>query len=230
MKSIYWITTNDKHEDWFVVGLDQYVAKLFFIENEGYDMDCISSEEICIAEFEDEESIRNEAYFPSHEMLIKNGFEIICENEPRVFWKNGKKYCQGNIVHSIIAQISDKQSGVYIVAIQESNLYKIGVTKDLKKRLSQLQTSNPYEFYLINFFITNRSKELEKLLHEKFKKYNYKREWFKLEEKEISEVCQIACEFIGKQYRTSFFDNLVQLNEPNGQIYNQHCNDNDLPF
>lgn len=230
MKNIYWISTNDRHEDCFVVGLDSYVAELFFAENEGYDMDCISSKEICIAEFEDEEDIKSEAYFPSHEMLTKNGFEIICENEPRVFWKNGVKYCQGNILHSIIVQISEKQPGVYILAVQESNLYKIGITKDLKKRLSQLQTSNPYEFYLINFFITTRNKELENLLHKAFKKNKYKREWFKLEEKEISEVCKLAYEFIGKPYRTSYIDNLEQFNKHDDQTYNQHCNDNDLPF
>jgi hypothetical protein len=197
-KHIYWIESFENHENWFVVGADQYVSEKFFCNIEGYDLDLVSSEAICLADFEDEDESHKEAYFPSHEMLIKNGFELITEDVPRIFWRAGRKFCEGNIIHQIIVQKSNKKAGVYIIEVRDSQLFKIGITKDINKRLSQLQTSNPYEFYLFDFFITNQNRELEKLLHEKFRLNRYKREWFKLNQNEVKEACKFANNFIGR--------------------------------
>lgn len=196
-KSIFWIESYENHEDWFVVGVDQFIAETFFCDNNGYDLDLVSSEEICLVEYENEEDILEEAYFPSHELLVKNGFEIITDDEPRIFWKSGRKFCQGNIIQNILMLRGSKKFGVYIIEVRDTGLYKIGVTKDIKKRISQLQTSNPYEFYLIDFFVTPKSWELERILHNKYKLNRYKREWFKLNNDEITEACKFAKKFIG---------------------------------
>lgn len=220
-KHFYWISTNDGHEDWFVIGLDQYVAESFFANDQGYDLEDLSSDEICIVEFEDIDNKKEEAYYPSHEMLSKNGFECISEHEPRIFWREGKKYCQGNIVQSILIEKGQKSPGVYIIEVRDSNLYKIGVTKDIQKRLYQLQTANPFEFYLIEFFPTPKNRELESLLHRKYKLKRYKREWFKLKDEEVLEACYLARDFIGKPY----------LKISTIQIKNsQQVIDKDLPF
>lgn len=227
-KHIYWIESFENQEDWFVVGVDQFVAEKFFCEHQGYDLDLVSSEDICIAEFEDEEDINEEAYFPSHEMLLKNGFEIISEGEPRIFWRAGRKFCQGNIIQSILVLEGDKQSGVYILEVRDSGLFKIGVTKDIEKRLSQLQTSNPYEFYLRDFFITPKNRELENLLHKKFRLNRYKREWFKLNHDEVIEACRFASNFIGKPYIMATRSDL-EKNVKESTSYKQNDN-SDLPF
>lgn len=65
---------------------------------------------------------------------------------------------------------------LYFILEAQSNSIKIGVSKDVEKRLSQLQTSNAFPLLLIGR-MQNRI-DLEKNLHEKFKKYRLKGEWF----------------------------------------------------
>ena len=51
--------------------------------------------------------------------------------------------------------------------ITDSNYIKIGYTKnDVKKRLKQLQTSNPNKLFLLGYI--EGDKEIEKKLHKKF--------------------------------------------------------------
>jgi predicted GIY-YIG superfamily endonuclease len=231
-KTIYWISTSDKHEDWFVVAVDQYVAEVFFAEQEGYPLDYISSEEICVADYEDKEDEKQEAYFPTHSVLVKNGFEIISEDEPTIYWKAGKKYCQGNIIQSVIIEKVNQNNGVYIIAVRDTDLYKIGVTKDIEKRLSQLQTSNPYEFYLLGFYVTDRHRELESLLHKKFRLSRYKREWFKLTPESVKEARHFASEFIGKPIiNVDSWDSGVNFFGHDKPLQRDKQDDtNDLPF
>ena len=65
---------------------------------------------------------------------------------------------------------------LYFILDTQSNSIKIGVSKDVKRRLSQLQTSNASPLLLVGR-MQNRI-GLEKNLHEKFKKYRLKGEWF----------------------------------------------------
>jgi predicted GIY-YIG superfamily endonuclease len=224
-KHIYWVESCENHEDWFVVGADQFVAEKYFCDFQGYHLDHVSSEEICVAVFEDDEDIKQEAYFPSHEMLLKHGFEVIADDEPRIFWKAGRKFCQGNIIQRIHVEIGNKQSGVYILEVRDSSLFKIGVTKDIEKRLSQLQTSNPYEFYLWGFYVTAKHRELENLLHKKFHLKRYKREWFKLSHDELTQACSFAADFIGKPYIRVTQSDIDKMEKETIQNHNSH-----LPF
>lgn len=228
-KNLYWVKSFDHHENWFVVSRDQYLAETFFADNHGYELDLVSSELICSAEFEDEQDWNSEAYYPSHEMLLRNDFEIISDDEPRIFWKRGKKFCEGNIIQSVLSEIGAKKSGVYIIEVRSSGLYKIGITKDIHKRLNQLQTSNPYEFYLEEFFITDRNRELENLLHKKYAFNRYKREWFKLNFNELTELRHFARNFIGKPYITFSLEDTISINEEY-KAYPKYSTDNDLPF
>lgn len=222
-KTLFWLSTIDGDEDWFVVGADAYVAELHFINSEGYEFEHVSHKEICKVDFEDEECKNLETYFPSHEMLIKNGFQIISAEEPRILWKDGVKYCQGDIVKNIIIQRGKNLQGVYIISIRESGLYKIGQTKNIEKRLKQLQTGNPFEFLLIKFFETSKFKELDSALHKKFKKNKYKNEWYKLNDTELRDACYFSRKFIGRPYKSE------DLNK-SSKTGNRDLDNNDLPF
>jgi hypothetical protein len=79
----------------------------------------------------------------------------------------------------------------------------------------------------MGFFITEKSRELESLLHRKFHLNRYKREWFKLTPENVREARHFASEFIGKPYiyvapednRESFDqDTPLQLNEQDGNL------------
>ena len=226
--TIYWLTTPDKHEDWFVVAVDQYVAERYFSEMEGYSISHVYAKEVCPLEIEEPEYKNEEAYFPSHTTLINNGFEAISEDEPMVYWKNGHKYCQGNILQRILINEGRVQEGVYIVAVQNTGLYKIGKTKDIENRLSQLQTGNPFEFYLYEFFVTIKSRELETELHRKYKRNRYKGEWYKMSEEDLSLACAFARSFIGKPYMA-----LDSFTIPGSDVLKNNSatnNSDDLPF
>ena len=70
----------------------------------------------------------------------------------------------------------------------ESN-YKIGISKNVSKRLESLQTSSPEKLELLFKHPTTESREIEKSLHNLFKYYRIREngEWFKFDDKKISE-------------------------------------------
>lgn len=56
--------------------------------------------------------------------------------------------------------------------------YKIGKAKDYNKRLKQLQTGSPYDYYVVAFFETTKPFELESAAHRKYKKRRTRGEWY----------------------------------------------------
>lgn len=228
-KNFYWIKTYDNHENWFVVANDEYLAESFFAEMEGYDMELIEAIEICKVIFEDSE---DDEFFPSIEMLIKNGFEIIKPENPMIVWKDGKKYCQGDIIHSMLTERNKNKLGLYIIHTNDSNLYKIGITKNITKRIKQFETGNPFEFTLYDFFETENCRELESLIHKRLEKNKYRKEWFKLNLEELTEVCNFARNFTGlpnylNETICPISNNISSQEEINRNKIN---NGNELPF
>ena len=70
----------------------------------------------------------------------------------------------------------------------ESN-YKIGISKNVSKRLESLQTSSPEKLELLFKHRTTEADKLEKSLHKFFKYYRIREngEWFQFEDTKISE-------------------------------------------
>jgi len=69
---------------------------------------------------------------------------------------------------------------VYFIADTTNDIVKIGQSKDVKKRLKQLQTSNGNVLVLLGYMDGN--KEKEKYLHQLFSEHKLQGEWFKLNE------------------------------------------------
>lgn len=228
-KNFYWLKTYDNHENWFVVANDEYLAEKFFVEMEGYEMDHVEATEVSKVIFEDNE---DDEYFPSNEMLIKNGFEIIKEEKPMIVWKDGKKYCQGDIINSIVTEKSKNKFGLYIIHTNDSNLYKIGITKNINQRIKQFETGNPFEFTLYDFFVTENCRELENLIHKRLEKNKYRKEWFKLSNEELTDVCNFARNFIGlPNYLNKIICPFSKVLTEKEQLEKNKINhENDLPF
>ncbi|CAN5370352.1 hypothetical protein BH11BAC3_BH11BAC3_45280 [soil metagenome] len=227
-KLFYWIESPGHFEDWFVVAPDQYLAEKFFADKEGFDLQDLNSTQVCETIFEEN---LEESYFPSFEILKKNGFEFISEVEPMVVWKSGRKYCQGDIVQEIVIQPNVLKKGMYIINVRNSDLFKIGITKNIVQRMKQFETANPYEFYLHEFFPTENCRRLESELHKLCKGKKYKNEWFKLTEDEIREISNYARKFIGlPPYidQANFLLNNIDLGNIN--IDNTLTDDEILPF
>lgn len=74
--------------------------------------------------------------------------------------------------------------GVYFISDQHGHV-KIGKAQDPYKRLKQLQTGNPYELLLIEYFPFYNGLLLEYALHDLFSKFQIRDEWFEQEPVEM---------------------------------------------
>ncbi len=68
---------------------------------------------------------------------------------------------------------------IYFIA-QNNNTIKIGYSKNIKKRINSLKTASPYPLLLLGYIEGNM--DMEKFLHEKFKRFHLEREWFSVSE------------------------------------------------
>ncbi len=83
----------------------------------------------------------------------------------------------------------DKQTAkppcyVYFILNYDSKAVKIGIAKNVGRRMASLQTSSPSELKLIGKIRAKsvaKARELEKSLHQTFDKYLIRGEWFKAE-------------------------------------------------
>jgi len=74
----------------------------------------------------------------------------------------------------------------FVYIIKANDIYKIGVTQNIKRRVHQLQnTSMAYTLEIILTIETTRAYQLEKELHVKFKNKNINKEWFSLNDKDL---------------------------------------------
>jgi|GEM_PF-2073692 len=77
----------------------------------------------------------------------------------------------------------------------EEGPVKIGRARNIKQRISQLQTSLPYDLKLIGYIGTSNYIKLEKEIHKIHKNKNIKREWFDLK---LTEAENIIKEYNGE--------------------------------
>ena len=74
----------------------------------------------------------------------------------------------------------------YVYLITDGKYYKIGCSLNPFRRLKQLQTANP-NCRLLGY----TKKYTEQQLHNKYKKYKFKKEWFKLPYDEVKTLLDV---------------------------------------
>ena len=90
-------------------------------------------------------------------------------------------------------------SFVYLVA-SGKDIVKVGKADDVRKRISTLQTSSPFEmqvFHTIEVSSDNVG-ALEKLIHKRLKRYHLRGEWFRVERATAIHIAQRAANQFGK--------------------------------
>lgn len=200
---LFWLTSIIKTEDWFVVAETKRKAERFFEDAEGFGKYEGKAKNICnisndlISKYE----IEKEEY-PRHELIKDLGGIFHSEDVPRIVNFNGNLYIEGHLTYiSAFEQIGEKP-GVYIVRFQNTETYKIGITKKLKKRISQLSTGSPHNIMIEYFIATEHYKSLEKHFHKIFKNHRVKGEWFRFNKEEFYEL---ECHLSVLQKSDSFF-------------------------
>ena len=189
---IYWVTTSDHCEDWFVIAAGKNKAKSFFANYEGYNYRDVSALELFPVS---KEYQTKGAYHPSTKVLKKLGFKIDTGGQTHIAWKNGKVYQLGNTTKNLALQIYNKVPVVYIIKQYDHNLYKIGVTKDINRRLKTFNTASPQGFDIYDIVYCENPNALEKMLHSTFEKKRYTGEWFLLNETDKQQLSSITKNF-----------------------------------
>lgn len=99
---LYWVTTEDHEEDWFVVAISAKEAAKFHEDMEGYDRGNAIAEAILDIPAE----IPAEIGWPSDEFIKDLGATFICDSPSRVVEISGRKFCEG-LMDSTIRSLDD---------------------------------------------------------------------------------------------------------------------------
>jgi predicted GIY-YIG superfamily endonuclease len=120
-------------------------------------------------------------------MLIRNEDEIEFDNIHKVYGllkKHGISLsytANGHVISKSFTRISKTRSEqlLYVIRAKGSDFCKIGVSKDVRARKRELQTSNPHPLTISLVLNTvNQAVKLEKSLHKHFSKHRRQGEWF----------------------------------------------------
>lgn len=84
---------------------------------------------------------------------------------------------------------------VYLIEDTNNNIYKIGVTKNLKKRLQNLQTGNSNQISIKYTYKTEYPFRIEQMLHNKFNEYKELNEWYNLPKSVVSNFYEYCEQF-----------------------------------
>lgn len=106
-------------------------------------------------------------------------------------------------------------ANVYLICNPATGQYKIGVSKDVQKRLKQLQTGNGCELHIVASFESSYPYYVEKMLHRHFQKDRTEGEWFYLDEHE-----DLSSDFMDSCNHFEAVANVLQ----NNQYFNKMAN------
>ena len=100
---LYWVTTDDQYEDWFVLAPSPEEATQYFENYEGYNLGDAEAEEI----LEISDDLQVEKGWPSRELLEKLGFNYyLSDDHTRVVEFCGRRFVEG-AMEAIINEIQD---------------------------------------------------------------------------------------------------------------------------
>lgn len=80
----------------------------------------------------------------------------------------------------------DNKGYVYILKVSSDGIYKIGVSKNVERRVKQLQTGNAEPIEIIRTFLSDYPYKVESVLHRKFQREHVHGECYYLSEKDIN--------------------------------------------
>ncbi|MCW8830734.1 MAG: hypothetical protein OQK32_04340 [Gammaproteobacteria bacterium] len=99
---LYWVTTEDHDEDWFIVASSLEEAAMRHEDMEGYDAGEAQAEDI----LDIPDGVYAESGWPSKELLLNVGAKFLLNDQSRVVEIAGRRFCEG-MLDATINQISD---------------------------------------------------------------------------------------------------------------------------
>lgn len=74
---------------------------------------------------------------------------------------------------------------IYIIKLSGHHLYKIGVSKNPKKRLADIDSALPFPIEKLGQFYFKDVYNMEENIHDSLEENKYRREWFLLREEDV---------------------------------------------
>ena len=105
---LYWVTTADHHEDWFMIASTAKEATKLHEKYEGYDPGDAIAEEI----LQIPENITCEKGWPEKRLLVDLGAVFLLDEPTRVVEIKGRKFCEG-LLEAEIQEITDNLFEIY---------------------------------------------------------------------------------------------------------------------
>lgn len=99
---LYWVTTADHHEDWFIVASSKQKAEKFHEENEGYEYGHANAQKVINIT----DNMITETSYPSEELLLSTGANFISKDEPRIVVIDGRRFVEG-MLNAHIRELDD---------------------------------------------------------------------------------------------------------------------------
>jgi hypothetical protein len=100
-----------------------------------------------------------------------------------------------------------RSTAIYLFSIKEiPNYYKIGISKEVHRRLADYNTAMPFTVVLEYSVEHPDFRSVEKALHKRFKHKRIKGEWFLLSDFEIAELKQILTPVLNYENKPQLSD------------------------
>ncbi len=99
---LYWVTTEDHDEDWFLVASSSEEASKYHENMEGYEPGDAKAEKILNIP----KNIPAETGWPSDELLLAVGAKFLLNDQSRVVEIAGRKFCEG-MLEATLNEIND---------------------------------------------------------------------------------------------------------------------------
>lgn len=107
------------------------------------------------------------------EIEVKKGDSIIKRSNPSSFKQK------------------NKDGYVYLIKAKDYNFYKIGFSTNVKRRLRDINASNPFEIEIIEIYKGLTAYDLEQSIHLKYNKDRIKNEWYKFNANQVNEIVKL---------------------------------------
>ena len=102
--NLYWVETDEHHEDWFILAESGARAAFIHEEFEGYEDGYAEAQFVAKVP----EEFSNESGHPSLELLAACGAKIIRAEAPRCVEIDGMRYSEGMLQHQILRLDDDR--------------------------------------------------------------------------------------------------------------------------
>jgi len=124
---------------------------------------------------------------PSKIQTAKDVYSLIYDEEKEFNKGTADKFLreQKKKRHSNEDELKEKLKGsyCYFIGNRKRKVVKIGRTTNIYTRLKSIQTGYPYNLKILGYIETKRPKKTEKKMHQYYRRYNLRGEWFKLSDR-----------------------------------------------